>query len=114
MMTISTCLHIHDSSVLTSNPCFFQSSCTLNITAWYLPLRRNEQQWEEKLPGGWRKGYRSESITYFGAQPAAPMQLQSSHSAGLGNVFALFALATLIGAYAAVAAALMRSYKHTK
>ncbi|CAL8463837.1 g3371 [Coccomyxa elongata] len=75
---------------------------------------RNEQQWEEKLPGGWRKGYRSESITYFGAPTSAPIQLQSAQSAGLGNGVTLFALATLIGAYTAVAAALMQSYKHTK
>lgn len=79
-----------------------------------VPLHRNEQQWEEKLPGGWRKGYRSESITYFGAPPTAPIQLQSAQRAGLGNGFTLFAFATLIGAYAAVAAALMQSYKHTK
>ncbi|EIE18850.1 hypothetical protein COCSUDRAFT_68051 [Coccomyxa subellipsoidea C-169] len=75
---------------------------------------RNEQQWEEQLPGGWRKGYRSESITYFGSPPAAAPQLQSTGLTGLGGNVALLAVATVVGAYAAVAAALLRSYKHTR
>lgn len=77
-------------------------------------LCRNEQQWEEQLPGGWRKGYRSESITYFGPPPAAAPQLQSTGLTGLGGNVALLAVATVVGAYAAVAAALLRSYKHTR
>ncbi|KAK9918348.1 hypothetical protein WJX75_003366 [Coccomyxa subellipsoidea] len=75
---------------------------------------RDEQQWEEQLPGGWRKSYRSESITYFGSPPAAPVQLQSTGMGGVGGNLALLAVATIVGAYAAVAAALLRSYKHTR
>lgn len=72
---------------------------------------RNEQQWEEQLPGGWRKGYRSESITYFDTPRAAPLHTQT---AGSGGTLALFAVAAVVGAYAAVAAALHRIYAHTR
>jgi hypothetical protein len=77
-------------------------------------LRRDEQQWEEKLSNGWRRGYRSESITYFGQPPAVPVQLTAAQQVGAGASWGLFAAALLVGAYLGVAAALHRAYKYTK
>lgn len=76
----------------------------------HVPLCRNEQRFEERLPHGHRKAWRSESVTYYGAAPSyaqLPPQ-QWGLSAGL------FAVAALIGVWVAVGAALRRNYHRTR
>ena len=76
------------------------------------PAFRNEQGFEERLPGGFRRAYRSETITYFGSVPAHA-QLPPQQAFGLGSV-GLFVLTALVGAYASVAAAFWRNYDRTR
>ena len=74
---------------------------------------RNEQQFEEQLPHGYRKAWRSESVTYYGAAPSyaqLPPQQQWGGLAGAG----LFAAAALVGVWAAVGAALRSNFHKTR
>ena len=75
--------------------------------------RRNEQRFEERLPHAYRKAWRSESVTYYGAAPSYA-QLPQQQWGLLGGGGALFAAAALLGAWAAVGAALRRNFHRTR
>lgn len=80
-----------------------------------LILCRKEQDFEQRTGSAHFRGYRSESITYYGQAPGPmlPQQMQPGMHAGFASL-GLLVTVFLIGAYLAVAARLASIWKRTR
>ena len=88
-----------------------ESTAELVLGLWC----RKEQDFEQRTGNNYFRGYRSESITYYGQTPGLtlPQQMQPGMHAGFASLGLLVTM-FMIGAYLAVAARLASIWKRTR